>query len=47
METNKDLYGPLVYLFNYSLSIGKIPTKWKEANVVPVFKSGKNTLADN
>ena len=47
METTKDLCGPLAYLFNYSLSLGKIPTKWKEANVLPIFKSGENTLADN
>ena len=32
---------------NYSLSMGRLPVDWKLANVVPVFKSGKNTLADN
>ena len=27
--------------------MGRLPVDWKLANVVPVFKSGKNTLADN
>ena len=32
---------------NFTLSRGNIPTDWKVANVVPIFKSGKNNLADN
>ena len=38
---------PLTIFFNFTLSRGNIPTDWKVANVVPIFKSGKNNLADN
>ncbi len=31
---------PLCDLFNYSLSSGRVPCAWKEANVTPVFKKG-------
>ena len=37
----------LTNFFNFTLSRGNIPTDWKVANVVPIFKSGKNNLADN
>ena len=30
----------LTYLFNLSMRTGKIPSSWKLANVVPVFKKG-------
>ena len=35
---------PLLKIFQYSLSIGKFPSKWKEANVVPIHK--KNSKQD-
>ena len=38
---------PLTNFFNFTLSREPIPTDWKVANVVPIFKSGKNNLADN
>ena len=31
---------PLLFLFNQSLEKGIFPTKWKSANIVPVFKKG-------
>jgi hypothetical protein len=35
---------PISYLFNISLTTGKVPNDWKIANVTPIFKSGpKNT----
>lgn len=34
------LLGPLVFLFNLSVSSGKYPNKWKSSFVTPVFKSG-------
>ena len=37
---------PLTNFFNFTLSRGNIPTYWKVANVVPIFKSGKNNSAD-
>ena len=35
---------PLTDLFNFSLSKGKVPSLWKQANVTPVFK--KNDPSD-
>ena len=42
-----ELVLPLTNFFNFTLSRGNIPTDWKVANVVPIFKSGKKNLADN
>ena len=38
---------PLSDLFNFSLSTGKIPTIWKEANVTPIFKKEDPSLVSN
>jgi len=38
---------PLTNFLNFTLSRENIPNDWKVANVVPIFKSGKNNLADN
>ena len=46
-ECAMELALPLTIFFNFTLSRGNIPTDWKVANVVPIFKSGKNNLADN
>ena len=46
-ERAMELALPLTNFFNFTLSRGNIPTYWKVANVVPIFKSGKNNLADN
>lgn len=35
------LVSPLHLLFNKSIRSSLFPTKWKESNVVPIFKSGK------
>ena len=38
----------ITYLFNTSLSTGKLPSEWKEAQVTPIFKSrGSRQLATN
>ena len=37
----------LTSLFNYSLSQGKFPAAWKEANVTPVPKSGDKHFVNN
>ena len=37
----------LTSLFNYSLSQGKFPAAWKEANVTPVPKSGDKHSVNN
>ena len=46
-ECAMELALPLTIFFNFTLSRGNIPTDWKVANAVPIFKSGKNNLADN
>ena len=40
-KNSKALAKPLSILFNKSLETGKIPSIWKEALVVPVFKKGR------
>lgn len=41
------LYKPFTKIFNYSLSRGVFPSKWKISNVCPVFKSGdKQNIAN-
>ena len=37
----------LTIIFQYSLDIGKLPTEWKRANVVPIYKSGSKISAAN
>ena len=37
----------LHFLFNISLSSGKIPAAWKVSNVTPIFKSGYPALVKN
>lgn len=41
------LVTPLCLIYNKSLSSGKFPSKWKEAKVVPIHKSGDSTLISN
>ena len=43
-ELARPLSTPLTDLFNFSLSKGKVPSLWKQANVTPVFK--KNDPSD-
>ena len=38
---------PLSILFNKSLETGKIPTDWKDANVVAIFKKGTKSVPGN
>ena len=46
-ELAEQLQYPLYKLFNRSLKEGKIPTRWKEAEVRPIFKKGKKTAPGN
>ena len=34
-------------LFNKSLSLGKFPKIWKQANVTPIFKNGTKEMVNN
>ena len=43
-ELARPLSGPLTDLVNFSLTTGKVPNLWKQANVTPVFK--KNEPSD-
>ncbi len=38
---------PLTYVINLSIKTGMVPTDWKEAKVVPVYKSGPRSQVDN
>ncbi|CAB4027144.1 Hypothetical predicted protein [Paramuricea clavata] len=43
-ECADEISPSLSALFNMSLSQGKVPQEWKEANVVPVFKKSMMSL---
>ena len=40
-EVGPGVVGPLVSLFNKSISLGSVPTEWKMAVVTPIFKGGR------
>ena len=41
------LAGPLTFLINMSIETGLVPSNWKIAKVIPMFKSGKKSDLDN
>ena len=38
---------PLTFIINLSLETGVVPTEWKMAKVIPIFKSGSMAEIDN
>ncbi|KAG7166732.1 RNA-directed DNA polymerase from mobile element jockey-like 30 [Homarus americanus] len=46
-ECREQISGPLVNLFTKSLDMGVVPDLWKQANVVPIFKTGDRASASN
>jgi len=38
---------PLTYIINLSLRSGTVPAEWKEAKVLPLFKSGSSSEIGN
>jgi hypothetical protein len=34
----------LTQLYQFSLAEGEIPSEWRDAHIVPVFKKGENTF---
>lgn len=46
-EAKEVLTAPLTALFNKSLNDGKLPTDWKKANIIPIFKKGDRREAAN
>ena len=41
------LSGPLLHIFNLSLSKGEFPMRWKTSHVTPIFKSGSRSNIEN
>ena len=39
-ETVPQISMPLAHVFNMSLQEGIVPLEWKEANIIPLFKTG-------
>jgi hypothetical protein len=37
----------LTTIFNTSITKGEVPTDWRQANVIPIFKKGEKYLAIN
>jgi hypothetical protein len=46
-EAGTSIVGVLTRLFNKSLELGKFPTIWKRANVIPIFKKAEKYIASN
>ena len=46
-ECAHELSNSLAALFNYTLTVGKLPQDWKVANIVAIYKSGERCSAEN
>lgn len=46
-ECYKELAPSLTLLFEKSMQTGTIPSQWRQANVVPVYKKGSKTSVEN
>ena len=46
-NSSVELAKPLNILFNHSINTGQVPSTWKEAAVVPIYKGGDRSLAKN
>ena len=46
-NTASSISKPLSIIFNKSISEGKLPSLWKTANVVPIFKKGNKSNPNN
>ena len=46
-ETALEISPILTHIFNQSLQSGVLPSDWKEAHIVPVFKKGDKTKPEN
>ena len=47
IDSAEIIAAPVTLLINTSLKSGQVPTEWKAARVVPLFKSGKVVDMDN
>ena len=46
-ETVEQISTPLAHVFNMSLQEGIVPFKWKEANIIPLYKKGSRNKSVN
>jgi hypothetical protein len=46
-ECASEIVSPLCFIFNLSISTGKLPNDWLTANVVPVFKKSDKQQVEN
>ena len=46
-ETSKEIAPALTFIFQASLQQSSIPSDWKKANVVPLFKKGDRAAPSN
>ena len=46
-ETVEQMCRPLAHVFNMSLQEGIVPSEWKEANIIPLFKKGSRNKSVN
>jgi uncharacterized protein (DUF4415 family) len=46
-ETATELASPLAKIFNQSLKEQKVPTRWKQGQITPIFKKGDKSEAGN
>ena len=47
IEVQSSLAPILTQLYQYSLAEGEIPSDWRDAHIVPVFKKGEKHLPSN
>lgn len=45
--TSPAIIAVITYICNLSIEVGQFPSKWKEAKVVPIFKSGSRSDCNN
>ena len=46
METVEQISIPLARVFNLSFKEGVVPSEWKEANIIPLFKKGSRNKSE-
>ena len=46
-EIVEQISTPLAIFFNFSLEEGIVPSEWKEANIMPLFKKGSRNKPEN
>ena len=46
-EIRYEIVGVLTYMLDFSLNTGQVPKRWKEAEVIPIFKKGARSDPNN